>query len=71
MIEDKIKQILTELEIEVNDISLYVTAFTHQSYANEHKVQSNERLEYLGDAILDFLVAEYLFKNFRNIRKGS
>ncbi|HHX80063.1 MAG TPA: ribonuclease III [Acholeplasmataceae bacterium] len=71
MIEDKIKQILTELEIEVNDISLYVTAFTHQSYANEHKVQSNERLEYLGDAILDFLVAEYLFKKFPEYPEGK
>ena len=59
MSEDKIKEVLTRLGLRAKDISLYVTAFTHQSYANEHRVESNERLEYLGDAILDFLVAEY------------
>lgn len=71
MIEENIKKIVDKLGIEVNDISLYVTAFTHQSYANEHKVQSNERLEYLGDAILDFLVAEYLYKKFPDYPEGK
>jgi len=71
MIEDKIRKILKKLEIEAKDISLFVTAFTHQSFANEHKVQSNERLEYLGDAILDFLVAEYLYKKFPDYPEGK
>ena len=35
--------------------------FTHTSYANEHGDESNEKLEYLGDSILNFVVAEYLF----------
>ncbi|MDD3999633.1 MAG: ribonuclease III [Bacilli bacterium] len=71
MMTDKIKKIMDKLEIEVKDISLYITAFTHQSYANEHKVESNERLEYLGDAILDFLVADYLFRNFPELPEGK
>ncbi len=66
-----IKKILDKLEIEANDIDLYITAFTHQSYANEHKVQSNERLEYLGDAVLDFLIAEYLYKTFPDLPEGK
>lgn len=71
MSEDKIKEVLTRLGLRAKDISLYVTAFTHQSYANEHRVESNERLEYLGDAILDFLVAEYLYKKFPDFPEGK
>ena len=46
------------------------TAFTHTSYANEHNTQSYERLEFLGDAIVDFLVGEYLFRNFPSLNEG-
>ncbi|MDY6367261.1 MAG: ribonuclease III [Clostridia bacterium] len=37
--------------------------FTHSSYANEHKEESNELLEFFGDAIIEFVVTEHLFKN--------
>lgn len=43
------------------DKSLLCTCFTHSSYANAHKTQSNERLEFLGDAVLGFLVAKALY----------
>lgn len=46
------------------------TAFTHSSYANEHGVKSNQRLEYLGDSILNFSVAEYLYNNF-DVEEGQ
>ena len=69
--DDKIRSILKTLDIYVNDFNLYRTAFTHQSYSNEHGVVSNERLEYLGDAILDFLVAEYLYFKYPNEPEGS
>lgn len=49
---------------------LLQTAFTHTSYANEHNIQSYERLEFLGDAIVDFLVGEYLFNNFPDLDEG-
>lgn len=49
---------------------LLQTAFTHTSYANEHNIQSYERLEFLGDAIVDFLVGEYLFNNFPSLDEG-
>ncbi len=45
-------------------------AFTHTSYANEHNTKSYERLEFLGDAIVDFLVGEYLFNNFPELDEG-
>ena len=50
--------------------SLLEKAFTHTSYANEHKGESYERLEFLGDAIVDFLVGEYLFNNYPEMDEG-
>ena len=45
------------------------TAFTHRSYINEHRnypLDHNERLEFLGDAVLELVVTEYLFHNYPN-----
>ena len=50
---------------------LFLKAFTHTSYANEHKLESNERLEFVGDAILDFLVGEYIYLNNPNMPEGD
>ena len=49
------------------DLNLLVTAFTHRSYLNEHKKtvhEHNERLEFLGDAVLELVVTEYLYNNY-------
>jgi ribonuclease-3 len=49
-----------------DNIDLLVTAFTHRSYLNEHKktaLEHNERLEFLGDAVLELVVTEYLYNN--------
>lgn len=54
------------LGFEFDDIQLLVTALTHRSYVNEHKKsvsEHNERLEFLGDAVLELVVTDYLFKN--------
>jgi len=56
-----------QLGVEFDDISLLVLAFTHRSYVNEHKKtapQHNERMEFLGDAVLELVVTEYLYGNF-------
>src|SRR6266702_4753472 len=50
-----------------DDSELILTAFTHRSYMNEHKKSTkehNERLEFLGDAVLELIVTEYLYKNY-------
>ena len=55
------------LGFEFTDIQLLITALTHRSYVNEHKKsvsEHNERLEFLGDAVLELVVTDYLFKNF-------
>lgn len=54
--------IIDELKIDISK-SIYQTAFTHTSYANEHNVESYERLEYLGDAVLELVMSEYLYLN--------
>lgn len=56
------------------DWSLLRTALTHRSYLNEHPDldwDDNERLEYLGDAVLDFLLAEFLFQRFPAAPEGE
>ena len=63
--------IANKLGLKYNDLNLYLTAFTHTSYANEHKTTNNERLEFLGDAILDFLVGEYLYNNYTDMVEGK
>ena len=55
--------ILKKLEIPYKNANLYLRALTHTSFANENGVQSYERLEYLGDAILELIMSEYLYKN--------
>lgn len=57
----------TVLGFEYKDIQLLITALTHRSYVNEHKKsvsEHNERLEFLGDAVLELVVTDYLFNNF-------
>ena len=44
---------------------LLKTALTHTSYAHEKKVESNEKLEFLGDSILEFVTSNYLYNNYR------
>ena len=53
------------------DRSLLETALTHSSYANEHKCKSYERLEFLGDSVLGFVTAEYLFQHFPQLPEGQ
>lgn len=55
------------LERPFNDVELLATAFTHRSYVNEHRStakEHNERLEFLGDAVLELVVTEYLYRNY-------
>ncbi|KKQ75207.1 MAG: Ribonuclease 3 [Candidatus Woesebacteria bacterium GW2011_GWB1_38_5b] len=57
----------------VKDKKLLTEALTHRSYLNESKdeIESNERLEFLGDSILSFVVSKYLFKNFPHLNEGK
>ncbi len=56
-----------KLGVTFKDIALLVLAFTHRSYVNEHRKtvqEHNERLEFLGDAVLELVVTEFLYSNY-------
>ena len=53
------------------NINLLKTALTHTSYAHDNKIESNEKLEFLGDSILEFVVSNYLYRNYKNLREGE
>lgn len=67
--KQKINELAKELKLEFKDVSLFENAFVHRSYLNENpgfKLSNNERLEFLGDAVLELAVTEYLYENFPN-----
>ena len=58
-----------QLRLKFKNLKLLKQALTHRSYLNEHpkeKIEHNERLEFLGDAVLELTVTEYLYQNFNN-----
>ena len=61
--------LIKNLEIDINKL-IFQTALTHSSYANENDTIDYERLEYLGDAILEFLISDYLYNN-TNYNEGK
>jgi ribonuclease-3 len=67
-------QVESALNLTFEDKTLLQRALTHRSYLNEnqeHPLQDNERLEYLGDAVLDFVVGEYLYHRFPEHNEGT
>ena len=46
-------------------------AMTHTSYAYERNIESNEKLEFLGDSILEFISSKYIYNNYKNLREGE
>lgn len=66
-----IKDFQKSLGYEFKDISLLKRALTHTSYANERGVESYERLEFLGDAVLQMLTSKYIYKNYPDFPEGK
>ncbi len=64
------KEFFDKYQIEVKNESRMHSAFTHSSYSNEHHVESYERLEFLGDAVLELITSEYFYLN-TNLKEGN
>lgn len=65
------KELFELLKISPNNLELYNLAFSHSSYVNEkHLKDSYERLEFLGDAVLDLVMSDYLYNNL-NVKEGD
>lgn len=74
MNKQNLLQLQSELEIEFDDLELLKRALTHKSYANERRncnLKDNERLEFLGDAVLDLVVNQYLFTQYSDHPEGE
>ncbi len=71
---DQLQALESKLGVEFRDRSLLDRALTHRSYLNENPgaaLEDNERLEFLGDAVLDFVVGAYLYNRFPEMREGE
>lgn len=69
-----IKHVEKHFGLTFDDKELLVEAFTHSSYANDHRnllLKNLERLEFLGDAVLELTVSEYLYKKFPELPEGQ
>lgn len=62
-----------KIKVEFNDINLLKQACTHRSYLNENKgvPEHNERLEFLGDAVLELVITSYLYRRFKDKDEGE
>lgn len=54
-----------------NNKGLLKTALTHTSFAHENKKQSNEKLEFLGDSILEFVSSKYVYETYPKLQEGE
>lgn len=68
-----LQEMAQSLHLKFNDLHLFRRALIHRSYVNEHPevLQDNERLEFLGDAVLDFLVGAWLYHHFPEMAEGG
>ena len=66
-----LNEILAKYDIKIKKYDHFILAMSHSSYANEHNVSSNERIEFLGDAVLGMLVARYIYENFPFLPEGK
>jgi len=67
-------KIAQSLNLNISNPDLLKEALTHCSYRNEHKnwpFPNNERLEFLGDAVLDLVTADYLFEKYPDLKEGD
>ena len=67
----KIREIESKLQYVFVNKNLLEQAFTHSSYGNQENVADNERMEFLGDAILGYITSEQLFASFKNSSEGA
>jgi ribonuclease-3 len=70
MVMKHYSELLEKLNIKFSDPSVLIEALTHSSYGNEHNCAFNERLEFLGDAVLELAMSKYLISKY-NMNEGD
>ena len=74
MYNKNLSELMDKINYQFKDINLLKNALTHSSYANEKtikKYKDNERLEFLGDAVLELTSSDYIYKNYSNMNEGQ
>lgn len=74
ILQDKLEEFEKRLGLKFSDKSLLLESLTHTSYAHEHpslRVAHNERLEYLGDAVIELICSDYLFERHKTASEGE
>ena len=66
-----LEKLENEIKYTFKNKELLKKALTHTSYANEKRIESNEKLEFLGDSILEFISSKYLYSNYPNLKEGE
>lgn len=72
-VQESLEEFTQRLNLPITNYLLLSRALTHRSYLNEHTdaIEDNERLEFLGDAVLDFLVGDWLYNHFPEMAEGD
>ena len=65
------KKLENFFQLSFKNPDLLEKSLTHSSYANENHTESNERLEYIGDAVLDLIIGKYLYETYPNFQEGD
>ena len=71
--EKQLADFLTSIKINFKDLEIYKNALVHRSFINEtdEEIESNERLEFLGDAVLQYISSSHLYKNYDEFTEGE
>ena len=67
----KLENLENNIGYQFNNKKLLAQALTHTSYANENKVESNEKLEFLGDSILEYISSDYIYHTYPKLTEGE
>ena len=67
----KVEELEKNIGYTFKNKKLLKNALTHTSYAYEHNIQSNEKLEFLGDSILEFVSSEYMYNKYKKLKEGE
>ena len=65
------QEIEENIQYKFKNKNILETALTHTSYAHTHRTESNEKLEFLGDSILEFISSKYLYNNYPKLKEGE
>ena len=67
---EQLQDLQKEINYEFKDLTLLIQALTHKSFAHENNQDNNERLEFLGDAILQFVISDHLMTKYPELPEG-